>query len=41
VITLRAAGVPEATVPGPPLRLVDRRLFPGTTPVEALEYAAP
>lgn len=41
VITLRAAGVPEAPVPGPPLRLVDRRLFPGTTPIEALEYAAP
>lgn len=41
VITLRAAGVPEAPVPRPPLRLVDQRLFPGTTPVEALEYAAP
>ena len=41
VVTLRAAGVPEAPVPGPPLRLVERRLFPGTTPVEALEYAAP
>ena len=41
VITLRAAGVPAAPVPGPPLRLVDRRLFPGTTPVETLEYAAP
>ena len=41
VITLRAAGVPAAPVPGPPLRLVARRTFPGTTPVEALEYAAP
>jgi len=41
VITLRVAGVPEAPVPGPPLRLVDRRMFPGTSPIEALEYAAP
>jgi uncharacterized membrane protein len=41
VITLRAAGVPAAPVPGPPLRLVARKQFPGTTPVEALEYAAP
>ena len=41
VITLRAAGVPEAPVPRVPLRLVERRLFPGTTPIEALEYAAP
>ena len=39
VITLRAAGVP-APVPGPPLRW-STKLFPGTTPVEALEYAAP
>lgn len=41
VITLRAAGVPAAPVPGPPLRLVARRTFAGTTPVEALEYSAP
>jgi 4-amino-4-deoxy-L-arabinose transferase-like glycosyltransferase len=41
VITLRAAGVPAAPVPHPPLRLVAHRGFPGTTPVEALEYAAP
>jgi mannosyltransferase len=41
VIALRAAGVPAAPVPRPPLRLVARKSFPGTTPVEALEYAAP
>ena len=41
VIRLSAAGVPAAPVPRPPLRLVARRSFPGTTPVDALEYAAP
>ena len=41
VIRLRAAGVPAAPVPRPPLRLVAGRSFPGTTPVDALEYAAP
>lgn len=41
VITLRAADAPPTPEPGPPLRLVDREWFPGSTPVEALEYAAP
>jgi hypothetical protein len=41
VVTLRAADVPPSPVPGPPLRLVARRAYPGILPIEALEYATP
>jgi hypothetical protein len=41
VIRLRAAYVPAVPIPPPPLRVVAHASFPGTTPIDAVEYAAP